>query len=76
LADQPFTPDHAPVALKARGRRIPPWKQETNGLVGAVQQSPVRSDEPVEDITLIPMGCARLRISSFPRIGSGPDVPF
>jgi hypothetical protein len=31
----------------------------------------VRSGEPVETVTLIPMGAARLRISSFPVIGSG-----
>lgn len=27
-----------------------------------------------QNITLIPMGCARLRISSFPVIGDGPDA--
>ena len=37
-------------------------------MVGLLQQSPVRSDEPVETITLIPMGAARLRISAFPVI--------
>ena len=29
------------------------------------------SDEPTETITLIPMGCARLRISAFPTIAAG-----
>ena len=29
---------------------------------------PVQTSEPVEDITLIPMGAARLRISAFPLI--------
>ena len=33
---------------------------------GIGAQSPVASDAPVEDITLIPMGCARLRVSAFP----------
>src|SRR5262249_29268447 len=33
-----------------------------------------RSDEPLETITLIPMGAARLRITAFPRIGTGPDA--
>jgi len=69
MADQPFTPENAPVLLKARGRRIPQWKQEPNGLVGEIQQGPVRSAEAEEQIALIPMGCARLRITSFPTIG-------
>ena len=73
LAPQPFTPESAPLILRAQARRVPQWTQEPNGLVADLQQSPVRSDEPIEDVTLIPMGCARLRITAFPRIGSGAD---
>ena len=43
-------------------------------MVGEVVPGPVKSDQPVEEITLIPMGAARLRISSFPEIGEGPDA--
>ena len=68
LAAQPFASDSSPVILHAKGKRIPLWKQEDNGLVGEVPQGPVHSDQPAEDITLIPMGCARLRISAFPEI--------
>lgn len=71
---QPFTADRAPLILRAKARRIPQWKQEPNGLVAEIQPSPVRSDEPIEDVTLIPMGCARLRITAFPRVGGGPDA--
>ncbi len=71
LPAQPFSPEAAPIFLKAKGKRIPQWKQETNGLVGEIQESPARSAEPVESITLIPMGCARLRIAAFPQIGEG-----
>jgi len=72
--NQPFKFDAAPIELRAKGKRIPEWQKDHLGLVGKLQQSPVKSNEPTENITLIPMGCARLRISSFPTIGSGPDA--
>jgi hypothetical protein len=74
LASQPFALDNAPIELRAKARRIPEWKQESNGLIGEVCLSPVRSNEPVEEVMLIPMGCARLRVSAFPAIGDGPDA--
>lgn len=72
--NQPWEANAAPVRLKARGQRIPQWQLDERGLVMEVQPSPVRSGEPVEEITLIPMGAARLRISAFPVIGDGPDA--
>ncbi len=72
--DLPFTAEAAPVALRASARRIPAWKEDALGLVGLLQPSPARSKEPLETVTLIPMGCARLRIASFPTIGDGPDA--
>ena len=71
VAANPFVPDAAPVALRVQARKIPAWRINAHGLVGKLQDSPVKSDEPVETVTLIPMGAARLRISSFPVIGSG-----
>mgnify|MGYP001150822485 CR=1 FL=1 len=67
LAYQPFEPEAAPIVLKAKAKRIPGWKAEGQ-MVGKVPPSPLKSIEPLEEITLIPMGCARLRISSFPPI--------
>jgi len=74
LAIQPFTPETAPVSLKAKARKIPAWQVDRLNLVGPLQQSPAKSSEPIEEITLIPMGAARLRISSFPTIGSEADA--
>jgi hypothetical protein len=74
IARQPFTPDSAPIELEAKARKIDAWTADSTGLVQTLQPSPVISDEPVETIKLVPMGCARLRISAFPVIGSGPDA--
>ncbi len=71
---QPFEATVAPIELRAKAKKIPDWKLDRRGLVGPIAESPVRSDEPVETVTLIPMGAARLRISAFPVIGEGPDA--
>ena len=76
IADQPFAIDAAPVELLARARKIPQWHLESNGLVGAIGQSPVQSDSPVEEVRLIPMGAARLRISAFPRIAGKGEAGY
>ncbi|HEY3414897.1 MAG TPA: beta-L-arabinofuranosidase domain-containing protein [Armatimonadota bacterium] len=65
LAAQPFAPGAAPISITAKARRIPNWSMK-HGLVDTLKQSPVRSDEPVEDITLIPLGCTRLRMTALP----------
>jgi hypothetical protein len=65
LASQPFDIAAAPIELTVKARRIPAWGLD-NGLCATLPPSPVNSHEPVETVTLIPMGCARLRISAFP----------
>ena len=72
--DQPFGVNAAPIELKTKAKQIPNWKQDNLGLVGLLQQSPIKSEEPTETIILVPMGSARLRIASFPTIGEGPDA--
>jgi DUF1680 family protein len=73
-SDMPFTHEGTSIELRAKGKRIPEWKSDYLGLVGLLQDSPAKSKEPTEDITLSPMGAARLRIASFPVIGDGPDA--
>ncbi|MHB1038122.1 MAG: beta-L-arabinofuranosidase domain-containing protein [Pirellulales bacterium] len=70
----PFTHEGASVRLVAQGRKIPAWQADADNVVGVLQPSPVRSNEPIEKITLIPMGAARLRITSFPTIGTEPNA--
>ncbi|MBM4000260.1 MAG: transcriptional initiation protein Tat [Planctomycetes bacterium] len=70
----PFTHEGTPIEVRASGRKVPEWQSDERGLVGLLQASPVRTEEPIESITLIPMGAARLRIASFPVVGKGPDA--
>ncbi len=72
--DQPFETSAAPIEMTAKARKIPNWQADHRGLIDEVQQSPVRSEERTETVTLVPMGCARLRISAFPWIDDGPDA--
>jgi hypothetical protein len=73
-SEMPFTHEGVPLELRAKAKRIPGWQADYQGLVGKLQPSPVKSAEPVETVSLIPMGAARLRIASFPVIGEGPDA--
>jgi hypothetical protein len=64
--DYPFSLENTPIEIQAKGRQIPSWKIDQYGLVDVQPKYPVQTSEPVEDITLVPMGAARLRISAFP----------
>jgi hypothetical protein len=64
---QPFEPEAAPIVLRAKARRVPGWRAEGR-MVGPVPASPAEAEGPVEEVDLIPMGCARLRIASFPTV--------
>ena len=66
--DEPFSFQGAPIELVTEGKQIPSWTIDENGLAGVLPQSPVAVDTPTQEITLIPMGAARLRISSFPTV--------
>jgi hypothetical protein len=59
------------VELHARAKKIPNWVVDEDNVVGELQESPVKSDEPVETVRLVPMGAARLRITAFPVIATG-----
>jgi len=62
----PFTPASVPLYLKASGKLIDGWGLDDTGLTAELPDSPVESTAPLEELELIPMGAARLRISAFP----------
>jgi hypothetical protein len=64
----PFTVESVPVEIKAKGSKIPSWTIDRSGLCAVLPAYPARTAEQLENITLIPMGAARLRISAFPPV--------
>lgn len=65
---QVFTPEYSPVFIRMKARRVPGWGLEKNGLPQEIGRTPLASSAALEDIELVPMGCARLRITVFPRL--------
>lgn len=63
----PFTLESVPFEFKAKGVKIPSWTIDENGLCGVLPNAKVERSKEVENITLVPMGAARLRISAFPQ---------
>ena len=57
--------EEAPVVITARGMKIPSWTMKDNSA-DVPPMSPVKPEGDVELITLVPYGCARLRITEFP----------
>jgi hypothetical protein len=67
IGEQPFSAEGAGVAARAKGRKIPTWKL-TRGWAGEISPGEAESKEPVEDLTLIPYGCAKIRVTEFPKL--------
>jgi hypothetical protein len=65
----PFSAPGAPVIARVKGKRLPGWGLE-KGAAAPPPRSPVSSDQPLEDLTLVPYGCTDLRITEFPTLGS------
>ena len=61
----PFTVASTPIEVKAIGRKIPSWVIDQYDLCSELPDMDAPKGEK-EEITLIPMGAARLRVSAFP----------
>lgn len=74
VPSQPWTAAASPILLTMKAEQIPNWKKDHLNMVGTLQPSPVKGNGDVQTVKLIPMGAARLRISQFPVIGTGPNA--
>ncbi|MBK5196402.1 MAG: glycoside hydrolase family 127 protein, partial [Proteiniphilum sp.] len=65
--DHPFTVEGVPIEINAKGKKVKGWQIDQYGLTGELPIKENRTFEAgTDEIILIPMGAARLRISAFP----------
>ncbi len=66
VPEQPWTVEAAPISIEATARRVRDWQIGEDETVQEVPKPPIEAAEEDETITLIPLGCARLRMSVLP----------
>jgi len=76
IPDQPWDEQHVPIVLKIPAKKIPGWKASVKNTVDPLREGPVRSDEPVEWIEMIPMGAAHLRLTCLPLVSDSKNARF
>jgi hypothetical protein len=64
--DYPFIQQNSPIVVRAKGRLVPSWILDQYKLCGVLPDENCEKSPQVDNITLVPMGTARLRITSFP----------
>jgi len=69
----PFSAEHHALFFEVPARQVPEWKLEHNAA-GPLPVSPVKSNEPLTKLKLIPYGCTSLRIAEFPVLEETPDA--
>ena len=67
VGKRPFVQADAGVRLRVPGRKLAVW-QPVDKIAPAPPVSPVVSESPLEALTLVPYGAAKLRVTAFPSL--------
>ena len=69
----PFTSESVPLLFTAKGHKIPSWGFDQTGMTDVLPTRFAQRSEEMENIQLVPMGAARLRLSAFPKAPATED---
>lgn len=67
VGEHPFSPEGAGMAARATGCKLPGWGLK-HGWAAEFPPEPQESNEPDEELTLLPYGCTNIRVTEFPRL--------
>ncbi len=67
VGERPFSPEGAGVAAHVQGRQLRNWRL-AQGWAAELAPGLQESNEPLQDLTLIPYGCTNIRVTEFPRL--------
>jgi hypothetical protein len=73
--NDPFSQANAPITLTTSAQVVTDWQADSQQVVTPLVTGPVAASGAVEQVSLIPMGAARLRITSFPQTGGTATWP-
>jgi hypothetical protein len=73
--NDPFKQANVPVVLTTSAQVVTDWVADSQDVVTPLVTGPVATSSPVQQVSLIPMGAARLRITSFPQAGGSAVWP-
>jgi hypothetical protein len=76
MPDQPWTEENVPLVLSVPAKKIPGWEAAVRNTVDPLREGPIRSDEPIEMIEMIPMGAAHLRMTCLPVISDSKNARY
>ncbi len=79
MPTQPFKASDAPVKLVLNAKKVLTWGDFRTHLPGRATEpplSPLVSNEPNEQVTLIPFGSTEIRTTYFPYVGKDDDSRF
>jgi DUF1680 family protein len=66
VPSSPFTQQTVPVSITAPAVQVAGWTADDESTVTPLESGPFAATSATDNVTLIPMGAARLRITAFP----------